>query len=381
MSEAAGATTEFARRLLAWFDVHGRRNLPWQQQPTPYRVWVSEIMLQQTQVATVIPYFTAFMARFPDVETLASAPIDEVLHHWSGLGYYARARHLHRAAQIIVTDHAGEFPRSLEAMMALPGVGRSTAGAVLALARGERHPILEGNVKRVLARYFAVEGYPGEPKIQRRLWQIAQRCTPLERVAEYTQAIMDLGATICVRRRPLCGACALSEGCEARVRGRQAELPASRPRRSRPARGTCMLIAVRGGQCVLLERRPPHGIWGGLWGLPEFASSDAARDWCIRELQVHGVVPQRLGKLRHTFTHFDLDIEPVRIDCDGVDAVMEGDRFVWYDPAAPQSLGIAAPVRTLIESTLGPLTPTLSPQSGGEGVDPVPSPACGRGLG
>ncbi len=349
-SDADNGTTGFAAKLLAWFDLHGRRNFPWQQQPTPYRVWVSEIMLQQTQVATVIPYFNAFMRRFPDVEALARAPIDEVLHHWSGLGYYARARHMHRAAQSIIDEHGGEFPQSLDALMDLPGVGRSTAGAVLALARGEPHPILDGNVKRVLARCFAIEGYPGEPATLRRLWALADDCMPSERVADYTQAIMDLGATVCVHRRPLCDACPLSECCAARAAGRQDELPMARPRRARPSRTTCMLLAVRDRHCVLLERRPPHGIWGGLWGLPEFVSTDAARDWCIRELHAHNATANRLETLRHTFTHFDLDIEPVRIDCEGAHAVMEGDRFVWYNAAAPQALGIAAPVKTLIDS-------------------------------
>ncbi len=346
----------FATKLLAWFDLHGRKHLPWQRQPTPYRVWVSEIMLQQTQVATVIAYFHAFMQRFPNVEALARAPLDEVLHHWSGLGYYARARNLHRAALVIVKECHGKFPHSLEALQALPGVGRSTAGAVLALACGERHAILDGNAKRVLARYFAVEDYSGEPATHRRLWALAEACTPSGRVAEYTQAIMDLGATVCIRRRPLCIACPLSGECAARAAGRQDELPMSRPRRMRPSRTTCMLLAVRERQCVLLERRPPHGIWGGLWGLPEFVSSDAARDWCIRELRARDATAHRLGTLRHTFTHFDLNIEPVRIDCDGSDAVMEGDRFVWYNPAAPQSIGLAAPVKLLIGQVMKKLT-------------------------
>lgn len=379
MSEQGGkAVTDFAGRVLAWFDVHGRKNLPWQQQPTPYRVWVSEIMLQQTQVTTVIPFYQAFVARFPDVGTLASAAIDDVLHHWSGLGYYARARHLHHAAQIIARDHGGDLPDSLDALMALPGIGRSTAGAVLALAHGKPHPILDGNVKRVLARFFAVEGYPGEPRVQARLWQIAEACTPRERVAEYTQAMMDLGATVCVRRRPVCAACPLSERCAARLTGRQAELPTSRPHRTRRARATCMLLAVRDGRSVLLERRPPHGIWGGLWGLPEFSSADVARDWCIRELRAPVSTVERLARLHHAFTHFDLDIEPVRIDCTGSDAVMESDRFVWYDPAAPRSLGLAAPVRALIESIL-PLTPTLSPEAGARETLLFPLPLAGEG--
>ena len=258
MSAMSEPSPTLARRLLAWFDIHGRKNLPWQKQPTPYRVWVSEVMLQQTQVSTVIPYYQAFVARFPDIETLARAPLDDVLHHWSGLGYYARARHLHRAAQILVADHAGAFPEALEDAMALPGVGRSTAGAVLALSRGARHPILDGNAKRVLSRVFGVEGFSGEPRTLERLWTLAEQCTPHERVAEYTQAIMDLGATLCVRRRPLCGACPLAEACVARFTGRQAALPVPRPRRARPARSSCKLLAVRDGRYVLLERRPPH---------------------------------------------------------------------------------------------------------------------------
>jgi len=381
----AGATRthrSFATQLLAWFDRHGRKNLPWQRERTPYRVWVSEIMLQQTQVATVIPYFTAFMQRFPDIATLARSPLDEVLHHWSGLGYYARARHLHRAAQTIVAQHAGEFPQSLEAVMELPGIGRSTAGAILALACGERHPILDGNVKRVLARHFAVDGSPGEPATSRQLWNLADACTAIDRVADYTQAIMDLGATVCVRRRPLCAACPLSESCAARITGRQDQLPAARPRRTRRSKQTCMLLAIRDGECVLLERRPPQGIWGGLWGLPEFASADAACEWCIHELRTREVTAQRLKMLRHSFTHFDLDIEPVRVDCGGTHSVMESERFVWYNPAAPQAVGIAAPVKTLIESVLRvPLTPALSPETGERERPSTPSPACGRGPG
>jgi A/G-specific adenine glycosylase len=373
------ALPDLATRLLAWFEGHGRRNLPWQQQPTPYRVWVSEIMLQQTQVSTVIPFYGTFMERFPDIGALARAPIDDVLHRWSGLGYYARARHLHRAAQIVVDEQSGVFPESLEGLMALPGIGRSTAGAVLALARGARHPILDGNAKRVLARAFGVDGFPGEPQTLRRLWTLAERCTPGERVAEYTQAIMDLGATVCIRRRPLCHACPLADGCIARLAGRQEEMPAPRPRRARPTRVTCMLLAVRDRQYVLLEQRPPHGIWGGLWGLPEFASSEAARDWCKRELRVGTPVPQRVGTLRHAFTHFDLDIEPVRIDCSGIDALMESGRFVWYDPAAPQPLGIAAPVRTLIDLALGPSPQPSPPRPGERETLLSPLPLAGEG--
>jgi A/G-specific adenine glycosylase len=360
-------SSPFATALLAWFDRHGRHNLPWQQDPTPYRVWVSEIMLQQTQVATVIPYFNAFLQRFPDVGQLAAAPIDEVLHQWSGLGYYARARNLQRAAQDIVTQHRGELPRTLAALIALPGIGRSTAGAILALAGGQRHPILDGNVKRVLARYFAVEGFPGTPAVSSRLWTLAEQCTPQARVAEYTQAMMDLGATLCVRRRPACGLCPIAAGCAARAAHRQHELPTARPRRSRPLKRTYMLLALRDRRWVLLERRPPAGLWGGLWGLPEFDSSAAAREWCVRRFGAVDVTPQSLPAVRHAFTHFDLDIEPLLVECrDGTvdggngNGVMEEGRWLWYNASAPAKLGLAAPVKQLIES--------CAPSSSGKGI-------------
>ena len=338
-----------AELLLPWFDRHGRKDLPWQSERTPYRVWISEIMLQQTQVATVVPYFNAFMARFPTVTSLAGAPLDEVLHRWSGLGYYARARNLHRAAGILVAAHGGEFPRTLEQVMELPGIGRSTAGAILALARNERHPILDGNVKRVLSRHFGVEGYAGEAAVAARLWELAERNTPTARVADYTQAIMDLGATVCVRSRPLCNACPLAQSCVARATHRQHELPTPKPRATRKLKRTCMLLAVHEGR-VLLERRPPSGIWGGLWGFPEFSTAEDARNWCAQNLGAQARLPEPMTPLRHVFTHFDLDIEPLRVTCGGAAAVMEGDRWVWYNPASPLSLGLAAPVSQLIRT-------------------------------
>ncbi|NIR32193.1 MAG: A/G-specific adenine glycosylase, partial [Gammaproteobacteria bacterium] len=228
----------FAARVLGWFDRHGRKNLPWQQAPTPYRVWVSEIMLQQTQVGTVVPYYQRFMARFPDVQSLARAPLDEVLHVWSGLGYYARARHLHRAAQRVCEEHGGAFPTERAALEQLPGIGRSTAGAILALACDQRHPILDGNVKRVLCRYHGVEGWPGGSEVLRRLWALADAHTPKRRVTAYTQAIMDLGATVCTRAQPACGRCPLASGCRAHLEGREAELPIPRRPPPRPLRRT-----------------------------------------------------------------------------------------------------------------------------------------------
>ncbi len=239
-------------------------------------------MLQQTQVATVIGYYDRFMQRFPDVRALAAAPVDEVLHLWTGLGYYARARNMHRAAQLIVAEHGGEFPQSIEAVQALPGIGRSTAGAILALSRSQRHPILDGNVKRVLARYFGIEGFPGEREVEKTLWSLADECTPTERVADYTQAIMDLGATLCVRSRPLCAACPLAEHCVARIEGRQSALPTARPKKIRPQRTAYVVLMVRDDGAVLLERRPPAGIWGGLWTLPQFDEREAAQAWIAR---------------------------------------------------------------------------------------------------
>ena len=276
----ADPTDPFARALLAWFDQHGRHDLPWQTDPTPYRVWVSEVMLQQTRVPTVLRYFPGFMERFPDVAVLAEAPLDDVLHLWSGLGYYARARNLHRAASVVRDAHDGRMPDQREALEALPGIGRSTAGAILALAHGQRHAILDGNVKRVLARYHLVEGWPGRSAVLDRLWGLAESHTPRRRVAAYTQAIMDLGATVCTRSRPLCRACPLAESCGALSHGRTAELPSPRPKPTLPERTTAFLILRDSHGRVLLERRPPSGVWGGLWSFPECAAEADAEARC-----------------------------------------------------------------------------------------------------
>ena len=343
----------FAPRLLAWFATDGRKDLPWQREVTPYRVWVSEIMLQQTQVATAIPYFEAFTRRFPDVSSLAQARLDEVLHLWSGLGYYARARNLHRAAKQIVERHGGDFPASLDEVMALPGVGRSTAGAILALARGGRHPILDGNVKRVLARHFGVEGFPGEPAVAKRLWAIADACTPAAGVAEYTQAIMDLGATVCTRSRPACLLCPVSHDCVARGRNLQDRLPAPRPKVHRPERETWVVVAMRGANKVLLERRPTSGVWGGLWGLPEFPTRAHAEQWCREHLSGAGA-PRRGSPLRHAFSHFDLEMRPLVVHCLGKALELrDDDRFRWYDPRTPARVGLPRPIATLIAGATG----------------------------
>ena len=345
------AQSELARRLLPWFEIHGRRNLPWQREPTPYRVWISEVMLQQTQVETVIPYFARFMAQFPDVATLAAASLDEVLALWSGLGYYARARNLHRAAQQVVSRHGGHLPESLDEMMALPGIGRSTAGAILALSSGQRHAILDGNVKRVLARVFVVREPPAAAEASARLWQLAERCTPAARVAEYTQAIMDLGATVCTRARAACTRCPLQRGCGARIQGLVDELPARRPRAPRRQERTHMVFVVRGGR-VLLQRRPAKGIWGGLWSPPEFPDADAARTWCRRSFGADPRDSHRLGVVRHSFTHFDLDIEPWVLALRSPAPRVAGVDLKWQALRAPRSIGLPAPVARLMAGGL-----------------------------
>ena len=344
---------DFAGRVLAWFDRHGRKDLPWQQQATAYRVWVSEVMLQQTQVATVVPYYERFMARFPTVTALADAPLDAVLHLWSGLGYYARARNLHRAAVEVRDRHAGVFPETFEAVAALPGVGRSTAGAVLSLALGQRHPILDGNVKRVLARCFAVPGWPGKAEVLRRLWELAEDYTPHRRVRDYNQAMMDLGSGVCSRGRPDCPACPLHDACLARRQQNPLAYPGRKPARTLPQRAIAMLLVRDPAGRLLLEQRPPSGIWGGLWGLPELAPDQDPLAWCRAALDADGALGRSLAPRRHTFSHFHLDIQPVEILLAGAGCrVLDGDRRVWYNPAQPDARGLAAPVSRLIEELL-----------------------------
>jgi A/G-specific adenine glycosylase len=348
-------TDAFATALLDWFERAGRRGLPWQLPRSPYRIWVSEIMLQQTQVATALPYFERFMQRFPDIGTLAAAPLDEVLHLWSGLGYYARARNLHRAAGEVMDRHGGELPRELEALQALPGIGRSTAGAILAAAHGQRHPILDGNVKRVLARVHAVPGWPGQAAVERRLWELAEAHTPAQHVADYTQAIMDLGATVCRRGRPACAACPVSGHCVARREGRQAEFPSPRPRRVRPLRHARMLLVQDAEGAVLLEQRPHAGLWGGLWCPPQLEEGEAPEGWGRKVLGTSLRVETPLEPVRHGFTHFELEIRPLRARLEQSPArLMESDRWVWYNARSPAKLGLAAVVERLIAALDGP---------------------------
>jgi A/G-specific adenine glycosylase len=341
---------EFAAALLDWFDAHGRHDLPWQKDPTPYRVWVSEIMLQQTQVGVVVPYFERFLARFPVLDALAAAETDEVLHLWSGLGYYARARNLHRAARVLVAEYGGELPRDIQTLQTLPGIGRSTAGAILSLALGQRQPILDGNCKRVLARCFGVVGWPGQAAVLTSLWQLAEQLTPAADVGRYNQAMMDLGATLCTRAAPRCTRCPLAQRCIALRQGRPTAYPAPRPKRDNPVRHTRMLLVADPGGRVLLERRPPAGIWGGLWAPPELAVGEAAEDWCRSRLGSRVVRLEMLAPRRHSFSHFHLDIEPLAVQLAGPPARIADDPGqAWVDPTAPSDIGLPAPIRRLLD--------------------------------
>lgn len=339
---------EFQQRLLSWFDTQGRHDLPWQRERTPYRVWVSEIMLQQTQVTTVIPYFERFMARFPDVQSLAIAGQDEVLHLWTGLGYYARGRNLHKAACVVVETHGGNFPvHSLDEMAALPGIGRSTAGAIIAQSTGRRAVILDGNVKRVLTRLHAVEGWPGRPAVERRLWALAEHYTPDDRLVDFTQAMMDFGATLCRRGRPDCQRCPLADVCVAHARGEERRFPESKPRKALPVRATVMLLLQDREGRVLLEQRPSSGLWGGLWSLPQFDDIESLAAW----LDIHAPGAEReppWPAFTHVFSHFRLEITPQPVRVAVIDSV--GEARCWYDPSDPASIGLAAPVKRLLTS-------------------------------
>jgi A/G-specific adenine glycosylase len=343
-------TRNFSTQLLAWWDKHGRHDLSWQKNPTPYRVWVSEIMLQQTQVVTVEGYFDRFMQSFPDVIALAQAQQDDVLHLWSGLGYYSRARNLHKAAQAIVAEHEGVMPESLEQLVALPGIGPSTAGAILSLSMGQRQPILDGNVKRVLARMFCIEGWSGSTVNLKQLWEYSEACTPHKRVAHYTQAIMDLGATLCTRSRPRCDDCPLQDSCQAYVNNLVTQIPAPKPKKTKPRRAAVMLMAVNKAGEVLLQKRPPTGIWGGLWSFPELESSKDVAGWCQQQF-AHSPENQHVWPVvAHSFSHFDFDMTPVEVHLPKpVTKVMDGDQWLWYNTRSPAGVGLAAPVAKLLK--------------------------------
>ncbi len=341
-----------ALRLLRWFDQHGRKDLPWQRATgsgnrDAYRVWLSEVMLQQTQVSTVVNYFERFVTALPTLRDLAAADEDRVLALWSGLGYYRRARFLHQTAQICVAQHGGELPADFAALSALPGIGRSTAGAILAQAWEQRWPILDGNVRRVLARYHGVRGYPGQSAIEKQLWQYAAAHTPATRVADYTQAIMDLGATVCTRANPRCAECPLASNCIARRDDLTAELPTRKPGKVTPTRSTCMLVLRDQQHRVLLERRNAHGVWPGLWSLPEAPSLESARRCAQQHAQVDHA--QALSAFTHIFTHYRLHIAPLLYDgAIAHQGVADNPELHWYAADELATLGLPAPVRRLL---------------------------------
>ena len=348
----------FVSRLIRWQRTHGRHDLPWQGADA-YRVWLSEIMLQQTQVATVIPYYQRFIASFPDIATLAAASEEQVLTYWSGLGYYARGRNLHKAARIIVEKFNGEFPRNFENIVELPGIGRATAAAICALAYHERHAILDGNVKRVLARYCGIEGWAGNKKVEERLWQQAESLLPLpsreragERggsnsdIATYTQALMDLGATLCTRSRPRCAACPVQADCVAVQTDRIAELPTPRPKKAVPERHATFLLLMHGND-ILLEKRPGSGIWGGLWCPPQFADEGAAKDWFVQN-GMTASEGERLETFTHTFTHFKLHITPLKVQLSHKPLRTAQPGSVWLDVEEALRVAIPTPVRKVL---------------------------------
>jgi A/G-specific adenine glycosylase len=340
---------EFSGAVLGWAARYGRKDLPWQQNATPYRVWISEIMLQQTQVSTVLDYFARFMQRFPGLPDLARAQQDEVLHLWTGLGYYSRARNLHKTAQLLMAEHQGEFPRSVAELEQLPGIGRSTAGAIASLGMGLRAPILDGNVKRVLARYSALQEYPGTSQAMRQLWQLAEQLTPAaQQAGAYTQAMMDLGATLCTRSKPDCIRCPVQRGCRARLLGLENLLPVPRPKKELPQHHTHMPLLCNMQGEVLLQQRPSPGLWGGLYSLPELDSIDLLPQ-LLQQLQLAESARSPLPALSHTFSHFRLHIQPwlVQVQASGV-AEMAGTPQVWYNRQQPPAIGLAAPVKKLL---------------------------------
>lgn len=356
----------FSARLIAWQRAHGRHDLPWQNTREPYRIWLSEIMLQQTQVTTVAPYYARFLDRFPDVAALAAAPLDDVMALWAGLGYYSRARNLHRCAQVIVEQYGGAFPQTVDALAKLPGIGRSTAAAIAVFAFGARAAILDGNVRRVLARVFGIEGFPGEKRVENALWTLAQSLAPGEAasdedMAAYTQGLMDLGATLCGRGKPCCARCPFAADCVAHATSRQCELPTPKPKKTAPTKRTWMLVLVD-GDAVMLEKRPPSGIWGGLWSLPQ-APDKAALVQLARTLGATGKV-SRLAPFTHTFTHFRLEIKPYLVECtQGTHTVsaisggltMNDAQTAWVSLREMDAFGIPAPVRKLLDGLRGSL--------------------------
>ncbi len=356
----------FQKKILAWFDQHGRKTLPWQQSITPYRVWISEIMLQQTQVNTVIPYFNKFMSAFPTLQDLALAEEDEVLHLWTGLGYYTRARNLHKAARFIVSQCNGAFPSDIISLQQLPGVGRSTAGAILSIAFKQPAPILDGNVKRVLSRYAGIAGWPGDKSVESTLWQLASEYTPTDRCHDYAQAMMDLGATLCTRSRPACDKCPLQKTCVGFASGNPTQFPGKKTKKAVPVKTGNLIILQNNTGHILLEKRPSIGIWGGLWCLPEWDEEIQLSQWCKQNFGFTVGSKKTLPSFRHTFSHYHYDITPICVKVTASnDRISESSSHLWFNINEPQKIGLAAPIKKLLESfsSRRPATCSRDPES------------------
>ncbi|MEP7329145.1 MAG: A/G-specific adenine glycosylase [Betaproteobacteria bacterium] len=343
--------TDFATRIVAWQRMHGRHDLPWQNTRDPYRIWLSEIMLQQTQVTAVVPYYTRFLATFPEVSALAHAPLERVLEHWSGLGYYRRAHYLHAAAVAVMDQHNGAFPRDANALNTLPGIGRSTAAAIAVFVAGERAAILDGNVKRVLARHAGVAGWPGAPKVEAALWNIAEQRLPPADVEAYTQGLMDLGATVCTRSSPTCGACPVAIDCVARRDGRVAQLPEARSRKPLPQREIRLLLLERDGE-FLFEKRAPLGIWGGLWSLPECAVSADADAESFARFGAQVEATTALPPIEHGFTHFALTMHPQWMRVTQWPPGVASAQTQWLTPVQALTAALPAPIKTLMRALI-----------------------------
>ena len=348
------ADITISERVLDWFAHSGRKDLPWQKDINPYRVWVSEIMLQQTQVSTVIPYFKQFMLELPDIDALAEASDDQVMHLWTGLGYYTRARNLHKTAQIVSQQHLGIFPDTVDSLVELPGIGRSTAGAIVSIAHQKPAAILDGNVKRVLARHQAIDGWPGKTQVLRELWLLAEACTPSKQVADYSQAMMDLGATLCTRSKPACTLCPLTQDCIARQQGKTGDYPGKKPKKIMPIKPTRMLLIRNQDNEILLEKRPPTGIWGGLWAFPQVDTHTDIHQYCFENYGLEDSTIEHWQTYRHTFSHYHLEISPTVVQLQKANPptmhTMEPNRMLWYNLTQPPKIGLAAPIKKLIDT-------------------------------
>ncbi len=349
-SDMRTSKNTFAEKIIHWQQRDGRHDLPWQNTRDPYRIWVSEIMLQQTQVSAVIGYYARFMARFPDVAALALTPMDDVMPYWAGLGYYARARNLHKAAARVMTEFDGVFPRKFEDVHSLPGIGRSTAAAICAFAYGEPRPILDGNVKRVFARYFGVEGDIRSKPIEETMWQIAEREAPTKNIEAYIQGQMDLGATLCARGMPKCLLCPLQDDCVAHIEGRTQKLPQRNVKKAIPHRQTKMLVMLSANE-VLIEKRPPTGIWGGLWSLPEMAVEDDAIANAKKRFGVtlaKSEKPISLAEVAHGFTHYSLAIYPIKLRVAKRETGVREQGYIWLNLDDVEGAALPAPVKKIL---------------------------------